>query len=162
MRDGRDKGIESKAEKIRKLLKENNDSAFYSTEIVKALEVKPADVMPNVRYDRPTVLFVYNFWNTSAQEQLDIYRNVSSEFSDEYRFVPLTTLEPANVNWRQLNRGRYDIEFLKPTLDFYDNYKIISLPQFFLINEQRELLGIIVGPHSQEELLGLLESYLIE
>jgi len=120
------------------------------------------NILPNIRYDKPTVLFVYNFWNTSAQEQLDIYRNISLELADEYSFVPLTTLEPANVNWRQLNRGRYDIKFLKPTLDFYDNYKIISLPQFFLINEQRELLGTIVGPRSQEELLGLLEGYLIE
>ena len=49
MNDGRDKGIESKAKKIIKFLEENKDKAFYSTEIVKALKVKPCDIMPNVR-----------------------------------------------------------------------------------------------------------------
>jgi len=62
MKDGRDKGIESKATRILIFLKENKNKAFYSTEIVKALNVKSCDVMVNVRrFERKGLVFVRGY-----------------------------------------------------------------------------------------------------
>ena len=60
--DGRDKCIESKASKILSFLKMNRDKAFYSTDIVEALDVKSCDVMPNVRrFERKGLAFVRGY-----------------------------------------------------------------------------------------------------
>ena len=62
MKDGRDKGVESKAEKILMFLKKHGHRAFYSTEIVKELKIKPTDVMPNVRrFEKKGLVFVRGY-----------------------------------------------------------------------------------------------------
>jgi len=62
MMDGRDKCIESKASKILNFLKMNRDKAFYSTDIVEALDVKPCDIMSNVRrFERKGLVFVRGY-----------------------------------------------------------------------------------------------------
>ena len=62
LRDGRDKGVESKASRILRFLERNKDRAFYSSDIVKALGVKPCDVMPNVRrFERKGLVFVRGY-----------------------------------------------------------------------------------------------------
>ena len=108
---------------------------------------------------KSTVLFVYNNWNTEAQEQLDIYRALIGKIGAQYNFVPVTTMEPDNINLTQLNRGRYDIEFYKPNNQFFDDYNIISLPHFFILNEDRELIGEIVGSHTANELVELIDGF---
>ena len=49
LKDGRNKGCESKARKVFSYLKEHPNQAFYSKDIVEALKVKVPDVMANVR-----------------------------------------------------------------------------------------------------------------
>jgi len=105
----------------------------------------------------PTVVFVYSDWNTEAQEQMNIYLEVVEALEDDYNLVPLTTMEPDNINVTQLTRGEYDIEFFKPNDQFFDDYFIISLPQFYVLNEKEELLGIITGSRSAEELVQDIE-----
>lgn len=62
LKDGRDKEIESKAKKILRFLRENEDRAFYSTEIVEALKIKSCDVMPNVRrFEKKGLVFVRGY-----------------------------------------------------------------------------------------------------
>jgi len=68
MMDGRDKCIESKASKILNFLKTNRDKAFYSTDIVKALDVKSCDVMPNVRrFEKKGLVFVRGYQSHSKR-----------------------------------------------------------------------------------------------
>ena len=49
MMDGRDKQVESKAQRILKFLQEHSDRAFYSTDLVSKLEIRSCDEMANVR-----------------------------------------------------------------------------------------------------------------
>jgi len=50
-------------------------------------------------------------------------------------------------------RGEYDLESYFPTEDeFFDDYSIISLPQFFVLDAEGILKGIVVGPMTEEEL----------
>jgi len=68
MMDGRDKCIESKANKILKFLRENRDKAFYSVDIVKALDVKSCDIMVNVRrFERKGLVFVRGYQSHSKR-----------------------------------------------------------------------------------------------
>lgn len=101
--------------------------------------------------EQPTVLMVYSSWNTLSEEQLIHFLEVSEQLP-EYNFVPITTMEPNNVNVAYTFRGRYDIDVITPNEEFFDDYSIISLPHFFLVNEQRELEGMIVGPQLDNEL----------
>ncbi|MBN2016056.1 DUF4215 domain-containing protein [Candidatus Dojkabacteria bacterium] len=103
--------------------------------------------------DKPAVIFVYSSWNTLANEQVEIYQSVRDELGDRYDFIPLTTMEPDNVNKIFLTRGEYDMEFYKPDDVFFHDYFIISLPQFFLIDENKVLKNIITGPYPKEELV---------
>lgn len=64
--DGRIKREKSKARMILEFLEKNKDRAFYSVDIVKALKIKPADVMCNMRrYERKGLVFIrgYNSHN---------------------------------------------------------------------------------------------------
>lgn len=106
----------------------------------------------------PNIMFVYNNWNTEAQEQLDIYKMLVSILGNRYRFLPISTLEPDNVNATQVDRGNYGIDFYKPAKEFYDDYSIISLPQIFILNEVKELLGVVVGSRSVDEMVNLIEN----
>ncbi|MBN2016055.1 DUF4215 domain-containing protein [Candidatus Dojkabacteria bacterium] len=103
--------------------------------------------------ERPAVIFVYSSWNTLANEQLEIYQSIRDGLKENYDFIPLTTMEPDNVNKIFLERGAYDIEFFKPDDKFFDDYYIISLPQFFLLDKDGNLKGIITGPQPREELI---------
>lgn len=100
--------------------------------------------------EKPVVIMVYSFWNTLAEEQLIHFNQVAKDIDAE--FIAISTMEPNNINITQLFRGKYKVQFYKPTDDFYDDYKIISLPQFFVLDQNRNLLDIIVGPQSEAEL----------
>ncbi len=102
------------------------------------------------------IIFVYNNWNTEAQEQLDALKNLELIFADTYDFIPVSTMEPDNINLTQVDRGEYDVDFYKPNNQFFDDYKIISLPQFFITNADDELLGIINGSRAEEELVEII------
>ncbi|MFC1633064.1 TlpA family protein disulfide reductase, partial [Patescibacteria group bacterium] len=103
---------------------------------------------------KPTVIGVYSMWNTLAQEELKELATVMQELQAEYDIgsIGLTTMEPDNVNLTQLNRGDYQIDFYKPTDRFHDDYFSISLPTFYVLNEERELLDIIAGPRTVAQL----------
>jgi len=62
---------ESKAKAILRLLKENRDRAFYSTEIAEALtnrDVRPSDVMTTVRrYEKKGILYVRGYRSHDGQ-----------------------------------------------------------------------------------------------
>jgi len=103
--------------------------------------------------DRPTVVFVYSNWSTAAQEQLDIFKKSISSLRAKYRVIPLSTMEPANINLTQSERGAYNIEFYKPVDQFFTDFFITSLPEFFVLSEQGEFLGSIIGPQSEGALL---------
>jgi DNA-binding MarR family transcriptional regulator len=48
-KDGRDKGVESKASRVLNFLRSNVEKAFYSVDIMQELKVKRCDIMANVR-----------------------------------------------------------------------------------------------------------------
>jgi len=108
--------------------------------------------------DKPAVLFVYSSWNTLVQEELEIYTHIAEKLSDKYNFIPLSTMEPMNVNAHQVNRGEYPINFFKTDSKFYDLYFTISLPQFYVIDKNGNLLETIVGSYSEESLYNSLKS----
>ncbi|MCA9388352.1 tandem-95 repeat protein, partial [Candidatus Berkelbacteria bacterium] len=101
---------------------------------------------------KPAILMVYSKWNTLAQEQVDIFQSLASQLGDNIEFVPLTTMEPDNLNLVYLLRGQYGLEMYKPNSQFFDDYFITSLPEFFFLNENRELVDRIVGPQSESSL----------
>lgn len=107
-------------------------------------------------YDKPVIIYVFSTWNTEAQEQMDIFENVYRSLQDKYKFVVLSTMEPGAINQTKLTRGNYEMEFYKPSDKFYDDYKIISLPQFFLATKRGELVGVITGSKSAEELVNMI------
>lgn len=107
--------------------------------------------------DRPNVVFVFNYWSTEAQEQLDIYEQVLAELEGGYNFISLTTMEPANINESYVGRGEYGIEIYKPELQFFADYQITSLPQFYITNLKGELIGTITGSYSAEDLIKLIK-----
>jgi hypothetical protein len=100
----------------------------------------------------PTILFIYNNWNTESQEQMDIFKEFIGENFETYNLLPISTMEPNFLNITQIGRGNYNMDFYKPTEDFYDDYSIISLPQFFILNNNQELMGTVVGSQSKKEL----------
>jgi hypothetical protein len=62
MKDDRNRDVESKTIKIVNFLKKNMGEAFYSLDVVKALEIKSCYVMPNVRrYEKKGSLFVRGY-----------------------------------------------------------------------------------------------------
>lgn len=100
----------------------------------------------------PTVVYVYSNWNTLAQEQMRIYEGVVAELGRTYSLVPLTSMEPLTLTGRFLGRGDYRIPHYRPTDAFYEDYMIISLPQFFLLDGEGNLADIITGPQTAEAL----------
>lgn len=114
-------------------------------------------VFLNEPSDKPVIVYVFSTWNTEAQEQMAIYEQVLAELDDNYKFIALSTMEPGSVNDTKMKRGDYEVEFYEPASGFYDDYYIISLPQFFLANPRGELIGIINGSHSAEELVNMIE-----
>ncbi|MFC1640766.1 Ig-like domain-containing protein [Patescibacteria group bacterium] len=100
-----------------------------------------------------TVLFQYGTWDTLADEQIEIYDVLIDRLGDKYQFVPLSTMEPDGVVTTYRDRGEYDIVYFKPFDVFHDDYFSISLPHFYLLNGDRELVGQIVAPHSLDELV---------
>lgn len=100
---------------------------------------------------KPTLIMVYSNWNTLAEEQIEQISK-RTDITDKYTFIPISTMELDNVNLSHIDRGEYNIEFYKPTDVLYDDYKIISLPQFFVLDKDRKLVNIIVGPQSAEDL----------
>lgn len=108
--------------------------------------------------DTPMVIMIYSNWNTLAQEQLEIFSNLAQKYGEQYQFVPLSTLEPDNQNITYIQRGRYNMDFYKPTDEFHDEFYTISLPQFLFVDEGKVLQGIKVGPQAEGE----LEQYLLE
>lgn len=111
----------------------------------------------NEVYDKPVIIYAFSTWNTEAQEQMDVYKKVVEQYKDQYEFIALSTMEPGTINTTKITRGDYGIEFYKPDEKFYDDYKIISLPQFFLANNRGELRGIVVGSRSADDLLKLIK-----
>jgi hypothetical protein len=107
--------------------------------------------------ERPSVILVYNNWNTEAQEQLDIFKNTVSSLRAKYRVIALTTMEPYNLNFTQNERGDYGLEFYKPTNQFFDNFLITSLPQIFVVSGQGELLGTVNGSLPRSSLLKAID-----
>lgn len=107
--------------------------------------------------EKPKIIFVYSAWNTLAEEQLHFYTDIEAELS-EYEFIPVSTMEPPDVGITHLNRGSYEFTYYNPDDSFYDDYQIISLPQFFVLNESNELTGIIVGPHQPIDLVNQIRS----
>jgi len=109
---------------------------------------------------KPTVLYVYSCWNTLASEQLEVYQSVRDELGSMYTFIPITTMEPDQVNKTCLSRGEYSVEFLKPSDRFFHDYFSISLPQFYLMDKDRNLLNIITGPQQKDDLVDMInETY---
>ena len=100
----------------------------------------------------PTVVYVYSNWNTLAQEQMNIYEGVVTELGASYTLIPVTTLEPLAFTEKFLGRGDYQIPLYRPTDTFYEDYMIISLPQFFLLDGDGLLVDIITGPQTAETL----------
>lgn len=113
----------------------------------------------NKVYDKPVIIYVFSTWNTKAQEQMDIFEDIYIELADKYEFIPLSTLEPIGVNQTKITRGNYSLEFYKPSDKFYDDYKIISLPQFFLANNRGELIAVITGSRSTADLIMQINEY---
>lgn len=61
-KDGRDKEVESKAQKIVRFLKEHSDEAFHSRDIRDKLEVKRADIMlTGRRYERKGMFYIRGY-----------------------------------------------------------------------------------------------------
>lgn len=111
---------------------------------------------------KPIILFIYSNWNTLAQEQIEIYTKVADVLGDNYQFAAISTMEPNSINTSQITRGNYDLTFLKPVDDqFYEDYMIISLPHFFIMNEDNELLETIVGSRSEEEIVEIILNTLL-
>ena len=61
-KDGRNKEIESRAQKIIQFLREHSDEAHYSRDIVDTLEVKSSDIMSNGRrYERNGMIYIRGY-----------------------------------------------------------------------------------------------------
>lgn len=81
--DGRDKQVESKAQRILKFLQEHDDRAFYSTDLVRKLEIRSCDVMANIRrFEQQGRVFVRGYQ----------YHNKRSPFRKGY---VMTIIDPA-------------------------------------------------------------------
>jgi hypothetical protein len=115
-----------------------------------------SDTGPNVdlvaTQQKPMVIMVYGNWNTLAQQQLAIFSNVATTFGSDVNFIPLSTMDPDAADLAYLKRGNYNLKFYKPTDKFFDQYFISSLPQFFILNTQHQLLTSITGPQSADSL----------
>jgi cysteine-rich repeat protein len=109
---------------------------------------------------KPAVIFVYSSWNILANEQIEVYQEVRDALSDKYDFIPISTMEPDSVTKSFLKRGRYSFQVYKPEDTFFDDYKIISLPQFFLIDKDKVLKNVITGPQSKDGLINKINSSL--
>jgi thiol-disulfide isomerase/thioredoxin len=127
------------------------DITFFDT------EGNELHLLDKLSEKKPIVIFVYSSWNTLAQEQLNVYKEIESKYSDKYLFVPISTMEPDNLNITHLSRGDYGINFFKPDDKFYDDYFILSLPQVFVIDEGGVLKGIVVGLRSEEEFISRVD-----
>jgi len=104
-----------------------------------------------------TVLFLYSTWNTLAAEQLEIYTALKEQRGDQYQIIPLRTLEPDAVLDTHDDRGEYSVDVYNTTEAFHDDYYTISLPHFFVLGEDRVLLGEIVGPQSIDDLVPAID-----
>ena len=126
--------------------------------IISAYDVNNAKkVFLNETYDKPVIVYVFSTWNVAAQEQMDIFKKVVARLKDKYIFIPISTMEPGSINETKINRGEYGIDFYRPDNKFYDDYMIISLPQFFLATNRGELVGVIVGSRSEDDLVKMIE-----
>lgn len=152
-RNNRSNNFELTVEKLPKLefLKVGSTVPPINVHDENGNEIELIKYISDLEDKKPTILMVYTNWNTLSEEQLVHFTNLSEKY-DEYRFIPITTMEPENRDLTYIERGRYDIVFYEPEDSFYDNYFIISLPHFFVLDEEQVLKGVIVGPYSQDEL----------
>jgi len=100
--------------------------------------------------EKPTVLVIYSSWNTLAQEVVNYMDKASPTLLQSVNIIPISTMEPDNVNTITLGRGDYQFEFLKPADIFFQDYMITSLPTMYLIDKNRQLVDIIIDPLSPE------------
>jgi len=121
---------------------------------------KTVNLFKTLDANKPTIIFVYSTWNTEAQEQMNIYKQLKDQLAERFNLLALTTLEPDNLNQTMVTRGEYNIDLYRPLDKFYQDYYIISLPQFFVLNENRELLGIINGSRPASELMDIVSQLL--
>ena len=101
---------------------------------------------------KPTIIMVYNSWNTLSQEQLGIFVTLKNQLGDQYQYYPISTLEPTQTSSSYISRGDYGLEVFSPNEKFFNDYSIISLPHFIILNENNKFIGDIVGPYSAGEL----------
>jgi hypothetical protein len=116
------------------------------------LDGEPVQLRSLMRTGVPTVIYAYSNWNTLAQEQMRIYEGVVEDLGRNYILVPITTMEPLTHTDKFLGRGDYRIVHYRPTDIYHHNYFSISLPQFFLLDGDGNLVDIIVGPQTAETL----------
>jgi len=107
---------------------------------------------------KPTIIIAYSSWNTLAQEQLKIFDNVSVQFGDKYNYIPISTMEPGETSINYITRGQYILESYKASDQFFDDYMIISLPHFFILDENNNLIGNIVGPQAEANLITQIQN----
>jgi len=107
--------------------------------------------------NEPTVLMVYSTWNTLAVQELQIFSQVSRAYDGHIQFVPLSTMEPENLNARYILQGQYALDTYKPTSSFFSDYHITSLPQFIFMNTNHTLAATHTGPLAAEALNQLVE-----
>ncbi|HRY60002.1 MAG TPA: Ig-like domain-containing protein [Patescibacteria group bacterium] len=105
---------------------------------------------------KTTIIMVYNSWNTLAQEQLGIFEALKKQLGDQYQYFPISTLEPTETSRSYIGRGDYGLEIYKPSKKFFDDYSIISLPNFIILDENNKFIGSIVGPYSVTELVKMI------
>ena len=99
---------------------------------------------------------IYSDWNTESQEQIEIYSDLTNNYADvlpDVQYAEISTLPPSEVELTYIERGEYgDVTYFEPDNDFYDNYKVISLPHFIVLNPDKEYLGQVVGSYPASEL----------
>lgn len=108
-------------------------------------------------YDKPVIIYVFSSWNDNAQEQMNIYEEFMQQYEDQFIFYALTTIEPLSINKTRVSRGDYSIDIFKPSDNFYDDYNISTLPEFIFATNRGELLRLVLGSQSLQELKSIVE-----
>jgi len=106
-----------------------------------------------VEENKPTVLFVYSSWSTFAQEQINQLNSLIDQTNEQYQYLLISTMEPKNLSNSYLDRGLYGLSSYHPSDQFFDDYNIISLPQFIILDENLRFIGQVLGSHTNNDLI---------
>ncbi len=113
--------------------------------------------------NQPTVLVTWTDWDTPSSAQWSILSELFVQSKEKgFQMLPVGLLEGEEENKAVITRGRYTFPVYKPVdSSFYDDWQVISAPQYYFIDPKGILRQVRTGNMTLEEIKKEVDNLLL-